>query len=308
MNKKIDLYLLTGFLGSGKTTFLKSLLENAGDHKIGIIMNEFGKVGIDGGLVKDKASELIEINRGSIFCSCLKLSFVESLKDMSEKPIDVLFVEGSGLADPSNISEILEATEILIGEVYNYSGSICLVDAVNFIDQSKDTETLERQIKHSHLAVVSKTDLIDNYEDIKSTVLSYNKNIDVSPSDMGRLPFNFFIDWHKDISVIKDETTNKVENKPKTLSLEIYESVEKERFESFLTTLSQDAFRMKGYITLTTGETLQVDVVNGKIDYVIDLENHESSLVIISKIGPQIIKKIIPTWETEVNVKYKLKN
>lgn len=308
MNKKIDLYLLTGFLGSGKTTFLKSLLEDAGEHKIGIIMNEFGKVGIDGGLVKDKASELIEINRGSIFCSCLKLSFVESLKDMSEKPIDVLFVEGSGLADPSNIGEILEATEILIGEVYNYSGSICLVDAVNFIEQTKDSETLERQIKHSHLAVVSKTDLIDNYKDIKSTVLHYNGNIDIAPSDMGRLPFNFFTDWRKEISVIQDETTNKVENKPKTLSLEIYESVEKEKLEAFLTTISQEAFRMKGYITLTTGENLQVDVVNGKIDYAKDLENHESSLVIISKIGPQIIRKIIPTWETHVNVKYKLKN
>lgn len=308
MNKKIELYLLTGFLGSGKTTFLKSILENADGHKIGIIMNEFGKVGIDGGLVKDKASELIEINRGSIFCSCLQLSFVESLKDMSEKPIDVLFVEGSGLADPSSIGHILEATEVLIGEIYNYAGSICLVDAVNFVEQVKESETLERQLIHSHLAVVSKTDLIDNYDQVKKTVLNYNNELDVVASDMGRLPFNFFTEWHKDINVIMDKTCNTVENKPKTLSLEIYEPVEKEQLERFLKILSTHAFRMKGYVEFVTGEHMQVDVVNGKIDYAIDHDKHKSNLVIISKIGPQIIKKIIPTWDKEVNKKYKLKN
>ncbi len=306
--KSIDLYLLTGFLGSGKTTFLKSILEHAGDKKVGIIMNEFGKVGIDGDLVKDKASELIEINRGSIFCSCLQLSFVESLKDMSEKPIDVLFVEGSGLADPSNIGEILEATEILIGEIYNYAGSICIVDAVNFLDQIKDTETLERQIKHSHLAVVSKTDLTDNFDVIKATVISHNQAIEVVQSDMGRLPFNFFETWHKDVSVIKDETTNKVENKPKTLSLDIHAPVDQTQLELFLTTLSEDAFRMKGFVELTDGRKVQVDVVNGRIDYQADDENHESCIVIISKIGPQIIKKIIPLWDKEVNTPYKLRN
>jgi len=306
--KKIDLYLLTGFLGSGKTTFLKSVLENAGDKKVGIIMNEFGKVGIDGDLVKDKSNELIEINRGSIFCSCLQLSFVESLKDMSEKPIDVLFVEGSGLADPSNIGEILEATEVLIGEKYNYAGSICVVDAVNFMDQTKDTETLERQIKHSHLAVISKADLTDDLSTVESQIKSYNTNIEIAVSDMGKLPFNFFDKWHKDVEIIKDETTNKVENKPKTLSLEIYEPVNQEKLEVFLKELSQDAFRMKGFVELSDGKKVQVDVVNGKIDYKEDLDNHDSCIVIISKIGPQIIKKIIPLWDKEVNTPYKLRN
>ncbi len=306
--QKIDLYLLTGFLGAGKTTFLKAMLEQAGSKKIGIIMNEFGKVGIDGDLVKDKANELIEINRGSIFCSCLQLSFVESLKDMSEKPIDALFVEGSGLADPSNIGEILEATEVLIGEKYRYAGSICIIDAVNFIEQSNDSETLERQIKHSHLAVVSKTDIEDNYETVKEQIIEYNPNIEIAKADMGKLAFNFFDKFTDEASIIKDETTNKVENKPKTLSLEIHEPVEKEKLEIFLKTLSSDAFRMKGYAELTTGEKVQVDVVNGKIDYQTDTENHDSSIVIISKIGPQIIKKIIPLWDQKVNIAYKLRN
>lgn len=305
--KTIDLYLLTGFLGSGKTTFLKSILEHAGNRKVGIIMNEFGKVGIDGDLVKDKASELIEINRGSIFCSCLQLSFVQSLKDMSEKTIDALFVEGSGLADPSNIGEILEATEILIGKKYRYAGAICLIDAVNF-EASETTETLLRQIKHSHLAVVSKTDLVDNYTEIKDKILFHNKDIEVTKGNMGKLPFNFFDEWHHQASIIQDETTNKIENKPKTLSLEIHEPVELEKLEVFLKGLRSDAFRMKGFVTLKNGRKLQVDVVGDRIDYKEDFNNHPSCIVIISKIGPQIIKKIIPLWDKEVQTAYKLRN
>ncbi len=311
MTKKIDLYLITGFLGSGKTTFLKEILKNATEKKIGIIMNEFGKVGIDGGLVKDSSSELIEINRGSIFCDCLKLSFVESLKDMSEKPIDALFVEGSGLADPSNIGEILEATEILIGDKYNYCGSICLVDSTNFIEQSEDIEAMNRQVKHSHLAVVSKIDLIDNdkLDDINKRILSFNSQIDIKNAVMGKLDFDFFNDWKLDeINIIKDETTNNKENKPKTLTLEVHEPCQKDKLIDFLNAINSETYRLKGFVDVKDEGLLKLDVVGNKIDLVKDSSNNESQIVIISKVGPGIIKSIITNWESIVGTKYKLKN
>jgi len=306
--KKIDLYLLTGYLGAGKTTFLKSIIKKHPDKKIGIIMNEFGKVGIDGTLVKDGANSLIELNRGSIFCSCLKLSFVESLKEMSEKPIDALFVEGSGLADPSNISEILQATQILIGDKYNYAGSICVVDSKNFEEQYDIHETLKKQIIHSHLAVVTKTDLADNFDIIQGKIMKVNDNIDIVKASHGDLKINFFEDWKKDIQIIEDETSNTVDNKPKTISLESYEAVDSENLYAFLSELSSDAYRIKGFITNLQGQKMQIDVVNGTIDAIPSSQDHPDQLVIISKIGPQIIKKIIPSWESHVKTKYKLKN
>lgn len=305
--KKIKLYLLTGFLGSGKTTFLKTLLEENTDKRIGIIMNEFGKVGIDGGLVSNHTNELIEINRGSIFCSCLKLSFVESLKEMSDKNVDILFVEGSGLADPSNIGEILEATEILVGDRYDYSGSICVVDALNFIDQAKDIETLERQIKHSHIAVISKLDLIDNLDEITTLIHEYNSNIQIEVTDFGKLNFNLLTEWEKDITIIKDETTNKTENKPKTLSLDMFEPVKKDNFEAFLKALSKDAYRMKGFVDFVEEGMKQVDIVGNTIDYK-STDETTTQLVIISKIGPAIIKPIMNSWQELVQTEFKLKN
>ena len=74
---QIKLYFLTGFLGSGKTTLLKNLLENMEGMKVGVIQNELGKISIDGTVLQNDDIHMVELNRGSIFCSCLRLSFVD---------------------------------------------------------------------------------------------------------------------------------------------------------------------------------------------------------------------------------------
>ena len=90
------LYVLTGFLGAGKTSLLLHLLNNISNEKIGIIQNEFGKLGIDGEIIHRNGIEMTGINRGSIFCSCLKLSFVQALAEMGKLDLDTVFVESSG--------------------------------------------------------------------------------------------------------------------------------------------------------------------------------------------------------------------
>lgn len=311
MKKQIDLYLITGFLGAGKTTVLKEILKQAPDKKIGIIMNEFGKVGIDGGLVDDRAAELVEINRGSIFCDCLKLTFIESLKEMAGKEIDYLFVEGSGLADPSNIGEILDAAEVLVGDIYSYKGSLCVVDGPHFIEQSIDIEAMNRQVKYSHLAIISKSDITDEemLKEVENKVFEFNKEIRVARAEMGRLSFDVFKeDLVRNRPIMSDDTTNKKENKPKTLTLNIFGEVEKEKLEIFLKALSKEAYRMKGFINLVGEGTKQIDVVNGRIDYKDADSSKETQLVILSKVGPGIIRSIVSVWEKEVGVEYKLKN
>ena len=98
-----QLYVLTGFLGAGKTTVLLKILEQLKGHRVGIIQNEFGKLGIDGTILRNDDIHMVEINRGSIFCSCLKLNFVNALSEMAQQDFEYLFVESSGLGDPSNV-------------------------------------------------------------------------------------------------------------------------------------------------------------------------------------------------------------
>lgn len=310
MGKKIELYALTGFLGAGKTTVLKSILETLQEEKVGIIQNEFGKLGIDGEILRNDNIQMVEINKGSIFCSCLKLSFVEALTEMSKQDLKYLFVESSGLADPSNIEEILGAVKVTAGDVYEFKGAICLIDALHFDEQLADLETVERQLKHCNLAVISKLDLLgkDRLEELISKIRKVNPICRIEVADFGKLDMNFLND---DLMLYKwaenEETLNSVENKPKTLFINCHKSVESDKFNEFLNEIKSKCYRLKGFFKIDN-EWKQVDVVGDKVDYKSCNEKDHSELVIISKIGPDIIKPIFEIWGKIFGEKPELKN
>ncbi len=310
MENKTKLYLLTGFLGSGKTTFLTNVLESLSGNKVAVIMNEFGKVGIDGTIIKREGMELVEINKGSIFCSCLQLTFVSALIDMADRNMEYVFVESSGLADPSNIGDFLEAVKVAKGDVYDYSGAICIVDGVNFLEQVEDIETVERQLKFCHLVIISKVDLIDGEKlnKVIEKVREINHKAEIVQSINGKIDYNFLEknlvaeDW-----VGTEDTTNTPENKPKTLILTYDGELTKNKLTQFIDTIKDDSYRIKGFFQLEDGWN-QVDVVGKRVDYKKTNKAQENSqLVIISKIGPQIIRPIFNAWEEIVGEEMKLR-
>lgn len=307
----IDLYLITGFLGAGKTTFLKEVIRSNPGRKFGIIMNEFGKTGIDGRLVKDYAHELIEINRGSIFCDCLKLSFIESLKDMAERPIEVLFVEGSGLADPSNIGEILDAASVVVGDTYRYKGAVCLIDAAHYSAQSVDLASIGRQVEFSHLALMNKTDLVDAaaLSTVEEDIRSINPEIIIERSSYGVLPWNLLdMDLMKGQEIKSESSTNKVDNKPFTVTLTYQGAADEEQLRAFIRSISEEAWRAKGFARLTRG-ICKVDLVTGRIDIQPVSEEHPSELVFLSKIGNRIVRSLADNWEKNMGkMEMKLRN
>ena len=309
MEKK-ELYVLTGFLGAGKTSFLLNILDNIKDKKIGIIQNEFGKINVDGEIVRRNGIEMTEISRGSIFCSCLKLSFVQALAEMSKKDLDCVFVESSGLADPSNIEEILNAVNIMAGDSYIFKGVICLIDGVNFPNQVKDVETVDRQLAHCNLAVINKVDLLDlsELEEVKNIVRGVNPICMISTASYGKIDLSFL---SEDLTSLKwaeyEDSLNTVDNKPKTISLETGEILSKEILTNLLKKVLPDCYRIKGFFKLDDGWQ-QVDVVEELIDYKLTSEREISELVFLSKTGPQIIRTIDKAWKEIVDKPMKLRN
>ena len=309
MEKK-ELYVLTGFLGAGKTSFLLNILDNIKDKKIGIIQNEFGKINVDGEIVRRNSIEMTEISRGSIFCSCLKLSFVQALAEMSKKDLDYVFVESSGLADPSNIEEILNAVSIMAGDSYIFKGVICLIDGVNFPNQVKDVETVDRQLAHCNLAVINKVDLLDlsELEEVKNIVRGVNPICMISTASYGKTDLSFL---SEDLTSLKwaeyEDSLNTVDNKPKTISLETGEILSKEILTKFLKKVLPDCYRLKGFFKLDDGWQ-QVDVVEELIDYKLTSEREISELVFLSKTGPQIIRTIDKAWKEIVDKPMRLRN
>ena len=307
---KKELYVLTGFLGSGKTTFLLNLLDNIKDKKIGIIQNEFGKINVDGEIIDRDGIKMTEISRGSIFCSCLKLSFVESLAEMGKMDLDYVFVESSGLADPSNIEEILEAVKVLAGDVYEFKAAICLIDAVNFLDQIKEEETVYRQLVHCHMAIVNKIDLVDENQihKINEKIREINPNCLIKYGKEGNIGLDFLNTDLKSLNKIESEDSlNTVDNKPKTISLQTEEILTRKELNEFLEKVLPDCYRIKGFFHLEEG-WFQVDVVEKLIDYKPHGGRENSELVFLSKVGPKVIRTIDTNWKEIVNKPMKLKN
>lgn len=308
--KQTKLFVLTGFLGAGKTTFLKRILHNLEGKKIGVIQNDLGKVNIDGELIEKDGLDLREISQGSIYCSCRKLDFVKALAELAQRNLDYVLVESSGIGDPSNVEELLQAVEVLQPGIYQFSGLLCLVDAANFLADSESREELARQVRHAHVIILNKTDLVEptEQERVLSALRELNPVSPIYAAAFGQIDMAFLDeDLRKYQYVGGEPSLNSSESKPKTLVLRTAGPVKQEELNEFLSRLAPQCWRMKGFLPLDTGWN-QVDVVGKYIDYKPCPAREQGELVIISRIGPAVIRPIIDTWKQVVSAEMVLKN
>ena len=155
----IDIYLVTGFLGSGKTTLMKNLIKTFSDSKVALIVNDFASEGVDGAVLEKEGFVTKEIVDGSIFCVCRSDKFIAAILEMKNLDVDYILVESSGLADPFGMFEVMTIVDKLAPERFHYSGSICVVDAVNFNKIYQTASVIKNQIEGADLIIINKTDL-----------------------------------------------------------------------------------------------------------------------------------------------------
>ena len=96
--------MITGFLGAGKTTFLRNFIDFFKYEKIRLIINEFGKEGIDGDLLSDLTAVMKEISGDSVFCACRMDQFESALKECNDD--EIILIEASGLSDPTSVRRL----------------------------------------------------------------------------------------------------------------------------------------------------------------------------------------------------------
>jgi len=159
--KKIPVTIISGFLGAGKTTLVNHLLTHNVGGKIGVIVNEFGEVGIDGDLIVVDEEALIEIRNGCICCT-VRTDLVAGVKLLLERrdlQLDHLIIETSGLDDPAPVLQTFLADTDLLTRV-ELESVVTLVDAANFQRQIDDGIARE-QIAFADLIVLNKVDLLD---------------------------------------------------------------------------------------------------------------------------------------------------
>mgnify|MGYP002554505455 CR=1 FL=1 len=171
---KID--IISGFLGAGKTTFIKKLLEEAiAGEKVVLIENEFGEIGIDGGFLQDAGIEIREMNSGCICCSLVG-DFGRSLSEVLTKyEPDRVIIEPSGVG---KLSDVMKAVCDVAGEIdVVLNGSVTVVDAQKCKMYMKNFgEFFNNQIESAGTIVLSRTDVADADKVAKAVELIREKN------------------------------------------------------------------------------------------------------------------------------------
>lgn len=215
--QKIPATVITGFLGSGKTTMIRNLLENANGKRIALIINEFGDLGVDGGILKGcgietcREEDVIELNNGCICCTVADdfIPTMTKLLDREDRP-DHIVIETSGLALPQplvaafNWPEI--KTQVTVDGVVTVIDAAAVaegrfadghdkVDAQRAADESLDHESpleelFEDQIHAADLIVLNKADLIDaaKLDSVKADVAERSsRRVNMVPASFGKL-------------------------------------------------------------------------------------------------------------------------
>ena len=157
----MDIHILGGFLGTGKTTLLMRLVSmySEAGKKVAIIVNEAGSVGVDGTTIKGKGYNAIELPQGCICCTlvgALQESVVQIVKDYSP---DVLIIEPTGLALPESVKSSIE---IIKGKFidYNKIDVIAMLDGPRYdIFVTKKKDFYVKQLSGSDIIVINKKDL-----------------------------------------------------------------------------------------------------------------------------------------------------
>ena len=212
-NTKMD--VVSGFLGAGKTTFIKRLVENGKDKgRTIIIENEFGEIGIDGGFLKNSGIEIKEMNSGCICCSLagdFEASLRELLKDYAPNRV---IIEPSGVG---KLSDVLKAVSDVEKDLEVESNSaVTVVDVKKCKMYMKNFgEFFNNQIQFANTIILSRTDLADNkkIEEAVALIKEVNPEAIIVTTPLDKL---------------SDEKIEELLSKPIDLKSELLEELAKE--------------------------------------------------------------------------------
>jgi len=174
----LPICLVTGFLGTGKTTFLKNIVERNRDRKIVYLINEFSAHDVDGAIVSAENPNVVSIPGGSIFCHCLVTEFIGQLtkiaREAGETPairtagcklatlrsvppaIDGVVIEASGMANPKVIEQMLVETKL--DSQFRLATIISVIDPNSFLKLRHTLPNILAQIEASDVVLINKTD------------------------------------------------------------------------------------------------------------------------------------------------------
>jgi len=220
MNKIIPVTLLTGYLGSGKTTLVNHVLNNQKGYKVAVIVNDIGEVNIDasliqkGGVVNQTDDSLVPLQNGCICCT-LKVDLMKQIAELAKTgKFDYILIEASGICEPIPIAQTItaissEASSYGLPEICRLDNIVSVVDSLRlatefgcgeYLEKEVDEEDIEnliiQQIEFCNLIVLNKVDEVKPEElaVIKSIIKKLQPKAEIIETNYGKVDISKILD------------------------------------------------------------------------------------------------------------------
>lgn len=273
--KPIPLYLVSGFLGSGKSSFLKNIIEQQGNNKkIGIVQNEFSSINIDSRILAQSGSfSLMEVNRGSVFCLCQLNDFIPKLAAFIDKEQpEVIFIEASGLSDPLSILQLISSP--YLSDKVRFARAFTIVDCSLFEMQVKMLKSVSNQIKIADIVLINKCDKLNNEDcqKIGNKVKEINPFCNIVYTQYAVLPdYDIGFIFENSLTAQALLTINEKDRvplaSPPDIMVKVLSTTRKISIENLerLKDHMKSMLRAKGFVRLANGSALTIQSVFGDL-------------------------------------------
>jgi G3E family GTPase len=191
---KLPVTLITGFLGSGKTTLISKLVRHPDMNRVAVVINEIGEIGIDHDLVR-MSSENISLLANGCICCTVRTDLQETLRELFNQrraglmaDFDRLIVETTGMADPAPVVQTM-VSDTLLEAQFRLDGVVTLVDAVNGAYLLEHQPEAGKQVALADRILITKGDLAsaEQIKDLEATLYAINRHADLRHVQMGEI-------------------------------------------------------------------------------------------------------------------------
>jgi G3E family GTPase len=309
-NGPLPLLLLTGFLGSGKTTTLGHWLSHTDVplKRTAVIINDFGSVNVDAALLARRQLELRSITGGCVCCQSFE-DLVAQVAALADNPnFDLVWIEASGLADPEEVLDHLSAPELQDRTVIRRM--ILVIDGSDFPCSWRGRAAQEEQVRYADLILLNKADRLDDTarQRVEISLRQINPSARIVTTRHGEVAPGLLSETGASAAASRaharphddhEHDHHRDEDLPhaaSTLFLPLAAPVERIAFQRFLGSLPTSVFRAKGFIRLadSPGQLHTFQQVRDQAELLLlPLENGADIITGLVFIGPHLDEKRI---------------